>query len=438
MDFSKHNIISKIADSDDYFIVNLLSGHADILDAEEAQKFLSNSLEEKAEFIEKGYLVNPKEEEQVFRRKYLDFIDERDNDEVQLFFTPWYSCNFSCSYCFQDEYTNPNEHVSKEVVDAFFNYVDSKFAARKKYVTIFGGEPLLNNPQKKDSIRQFITEANRRSLDIAMVTNGYHIVEYIDILKNASIREIQVTLDGTEHVHDARRMLKGGKGSFNKIVEGIDLLLQHQIPVNLRMIVDKENIHDLPELARFAIEKGWIESPYFKTALGRNYELHHCQRNNQRLFSRIDMYKEIYQMVSKHPEILAFHKPLFSISKFLFENGELPNPLFDSCSGGKTEWAFDYSGKIYACTATVGNKGDELGTFYPTIELNNDMIQGWEDRDVLAIKECATCPVSLACGGGCAAIAKNRTGNLHAPDCRPVKELLELGISLYSTIDIHN
>ena len=149
------------------------------------------------------------------------------------------------------------------------------------------------------------------------------------------------------------------------------------------------------------------------------------------------MYKEIYEIVKTHPEVLEFHKPAFSIAKFIFENGELPNPLFDSCSGGKTEWAFDYSGRIYSCTATVGNQGDELGTFYPNVNLKEDLIEEWEERDVLAIEECTTCPVSLACGGGCAAIAKNRTGKIHSPDCRPVKSLLELGIGLYSEININ-
>ncbi len=148
------------------------------------------------------------------------------------------------------------------------------------------------------------------------------------------------------------------------------------------------------------------------------------------------MYKEIYHLVKKHPELLESHKPLFSISKLLFEHVELPNPLFDSCSGTKTEWAFDYPGKIYSCTATAGNSGAELGTFYPEIQLNYDFINEWQERDVLSITECKTCSVRLACGGGCAAIAKNRTGSITAPDCRPVKQLLEYGIGLYSEIDI--
>ena len=435
MEFSKHNILSKVVDSDNYFIVNPLSGNADILTPEEASQFTNGTLKEDQELIEKGYLVNPKDEDQLFKSKYLDFIDERDSDEVQLFFTPWYTCNFDCSYCFQDEYTNPNDNVKAEVIDAFFEYVDQRFANKQKYITIFGGEPLLNSPVKRESIKMVIADANKRNLDIAMVTNGYNIIDYIDILKTAHIREIQVTMDGTEQVHDLRRMLKGGKGSFNKIAEGIDLLLSNNIPVNLRMIVDKDNVQNLPALARFAIESGWTKSPHFKTALGRNYELHHCQTNNTRLFSRIEMYKEIYEIVKARPEVLEFHKPAFSIAKFIFENGELPNPLFDSCSGGKTEWAFDYSGRIYSCTATVGNQGDELGTFYPNVNLKEDLIEEWEERDVLAIEECTTCPVRLACGGGCAAIAKNRTGKIHSPDCRPIKGLLELGIGLYSEIN---
>ncbi len=436
MEFSKHNIFSKVANSDNFFIVNPLSGQADILDPHEAEAYKNKSPEYLDEFIEKGYIVDPKAEEQLFKRKYLDFLDERDEDEVQIFFTPWYACNFDCSYCFQDEYTNPNEGVKDEVIDAFFRYVDQKFADRRKYITIFGGEPLLNTPSKKKAIQQIIDGANQRNLDIAIVTNGYHLIEFIDLLKEASIREIQVTLDGIQQVHDARRMLRGGKGSFDRISTGIDLLLKNNIPVNLRMIIDKQNIDDLPAFARFAIDRGWTKSPYFKTALGRNYELHHCQTNNARLFSRIEMYKELYRIVKEYPEVLEFHKPAFSISKFIFENGELPSPLFDSCTGAKTEWAFDYTGKIYSCTATVGNEGDELGTFYPEVTLDEDLVEIWEDRDVLSIQECTDCPVRLACGGGCAAVAKNRTGKIQGPDCRPIEELLELGIGLYSEINI--
>lgn len=437
MIYSKHNIFSKIKESDNYFIVNLLNGSADILNPAEGsmvQDFL-NGKTIPAEFHEnltaQGYLVDAKEEEQLYRTKYLDFIDTRDDDEIQLFFVPNYSCNFACTYCYQDEYTTAKQGLTNEVIDAFFSYVNSEFAGRKKYLTVFGGEPLLNSPKQKEMIAYLLKLANDSSLEVCFVTNGYSLVDYVDILKTASIREIQVTLDGKGSVHDKRRFLKGGGATFDKIVEGIDTCLNNELPVNLRMVVDKENITGLPEMAQFAIDKGWTKSGFFKTQLGRNYELHHCQATSEKLFSRISLYETIYEQVKQHPYILEFYKPAYSISKFLSENGVLPDPLYDACPACKTEWAFDYTGHIFSCTATVGKEDESLGTFYPEVSRKEEMINAWENRDVTSIPECSTCSMQLACGGGCGSVAKNRTGSVCSTDCRPVKELLELGFSAY-------
>jgi len=437
MTYSTHNIFSRISGSDNYFIVNLLSGSADILNTGEGQ-MINDFLEGKEiapEFIEnlteQGYLIDKKEEDRIFRNKYLDFIDFRDDDEVQLFFVTNYSCNFACTYCYQDEYVNPDKDLTRDVVDAFFLYVNSEFSGRKKYLTVFGGEPLLNSPKQKDMIAYLLKKANDSSLEVCFVTNGYALEEYIDILKKSRIREIQVTLDGKGSVHDTRRFLIGGRATFDKIVKGIDACLRHKFPVNLRMVLDKENIDGLPEMAQFAIGKGWTGSEFFKTQLGRNYELHHCHATSGELFSRISLYETIYKLVKQHPYILEFYKPAYSISKFLAENGSLPDPLFDACPACKTEWAFDFTGHIFSCTATVGKADESLGTFYPEISRKAALINAWENRDVTAIAVCNTCNMQLACGGGCGSVAKNRTGNVCSSDCRPVKELLELGFSAY-------
>ena len=437
MIYSKHNIYSRITGSDNFFIVNLLSGSADILNPAEGKmvKDLIDGKEIAEEFRsnleEQGYLVDEKEEERLYRSKYLDFIDTRDEDEVQLFFVPNYSCNFACTYCYQDEYANTKQELTTAVIDAFFHYINHKFAGRKKYLTVFGGEPLLNSPKQKGLVVYLLKLANESNLEVCFVTNGYSLAEYVDLLKLAHIREIQVTLDGIGSVHDTRRFLKGGGATFEKIVQGIDACLQARLPVNLRMVIDKENINGLPEMAQFAIDKGWTKNEFFKTQLGRNYELHHCQVSSEKLFSRISLYETIYQQVKQYPHILEFYKPAFSISKFLSENGSLPDPLFDACPACKTEWAFDYTGQIYSCTATVGKTDESLGSFFPEVSRKDDMIASWENRDVTAIAECFTCSMQLACGGGCGSVAKNRTGNVCSTDCRPVKELLELGFGAY-------
>jgi uncharacterized protein len=438
MIYSKHNIFSGIHDSENFFIVNLLSGNADILNRHDAEKLtnLKNGIQvaDKA-FIEevtlKGYLVDEEEERKLYLRKYLDFIDERERDEIQIFFVTNYSCNFACSYCYQDQYENPAMGLNTEIIDAFLRYVQTEFAGRKKYITVFGGEPLLNNSKQKSLISYLFQKASDSGLEICVVTNGYHLEEYMDLFSMVKIREIQVTLDGTESIHDKRRFLKSGKGTYSKILRGIDACLHEKININLRMVIDRDNIEDLPELADVAIEKGWTQSPYFKTQIGRNYELHHCQSAPGKLFDRYTLYLTLYEIIKKHPHITGFYRPAYSITQFLSDNGRLPDPLFDSCPACKTEWAFDFTGNIYSCTATVGKTDESLGTFYPETVLNRDLISKWETRDVTAITECKSCNLRLACGGGCGSIAKNRSGKICTADCRPVKELLKLGFAAF-------
>jgi len=437
MIYSEQNIFSKVKDSENHFIVNLLTGNADILSPSEAEKLelIRNGGEADPEFTdeiaEKGYLTRSGTEKKLFRMQYFNAMDERDREEVQLFFILNYSCNFGCTYCYQDEYTNAGTAQGNELTDAFFKYLKTEFAARKKYITVFGGEPLLNSPNQRAQIAYLLQKANKAKLEVCFVTNGYTLEEYIDVLKTGKIREIQITIDGTASVHDNRRTLKGGGKTFDKIVKGVDACLENGLPVNLRMVIDKENIDNLPEFAQFAIDKGWTSHPLFKTQIGRNYELHHCQSTPDKLFSRISLYEKLFDLIKQYPHVQQFYKPAYSVSKYLSENGKLPEPLFDACPACKTEWAFDYSGKIYSCTATVGKEDEALGTFYPEINRNEKLISEWESRDVTTIPECKTCSVQLACGGGCGSVAKNKNGTICSPDCRPVKELLELGFSSY-------
>jgi uncharacterized protein len=432
MQFSKHNIFSKITDSDNYFIVNPLSGNADILTSEKAEEIKKGEYSDIEEYVEKGYLIDETEEQKIYKNAYLDFLDNRDDSEVQIFFVPWYTCNFRCTYCYQEGYSEKDEHLSAEVIDSFFRYIKTEFAGQKKYVTVFGGEPLLPGEKSKETIDYFIQKANENNLGLAFVTNGYSLSDYIDILKKGNIREIQITLDGPESIHNGRRPLAGGKPTFSNIISGIDKALEAGLPVNLRTVVDKENMNALVDLADFAIEKGWTANHLFKTQLGRNYELHFCQSDQNKLYDRVGLYKDLYQLITANPQIVEYHRPAYSISKFIFENGELPDPLFDSCPACKTEWAFDFTGRVYSCTATVGKSGESLGTYYPEKSRKTEVINQWESRDVTTIDKCRDCSLQLACGGGCASVAKNNNdGIIHSPDCRPVKELLEMGISLY-------
>ncbi len=446
---SKHNILTRLHNKDEWLLVNLLHQQADIIEADLADQIQNGEVlnagisgPEYIELKEKGYIIDDALEESKFRLAYGDFIRARDESEVQVFYVPGYSCNFACGYCYQEGYEHAAHPQQDGVIDAFFSYIDRSLAGRSWYLTIFGGEPLLPGPNQRRIVEKLIKGCNSKGVSLAVVTNGYYLKSYIDLLSTADIREIQVTLDGVGDVHNRRRPLKASvhgdrdPSSFEAVVAGIDAALDAGFVVNMRTVLDRDNLPALPDLADFAIRKGWTGRRNFKTQLGRNYELHSCQASQKRLYSRLEMYSDLFDLICEHPRVLEFHVPAYSISRFLFENGELPMPLFDSCPGTKIEWAFDSSGKVYACTATVGKSGQELGSFYPQQNLDTDAVELWEDRDVLSIDECRSCSLNLACGGGCAAIALNRNGGLNTPDCRPVDALMSLGVSLYASLDL--
>lgn len=428
---SRHNVLSRVRGRDEHFIVNLLGRTADLLDPSEAAA-LERGEAPGAEARARGYIVEPGAEAAAEAFAYAQFVSTRADDEVQLFFAPTYACNFGCTYCYQVEYTPGPAADDLAVIAAFYAYVDQTFAGRKKYVTLFGGEPLLDTPRQRSAIGALIDGAAARGLDVAVVTNGYQLTSYLDVLARAHLREIQITLDGTRDQHDNRRPLKGGGATFDRVVEGIDATLARGIPVNLRVVVDRDNLGELPALARFARDRGWTTNRLFKTQLGRNYELHVCQASQERLYSRLELGQALYDLVTTHPEVLELHRPAFSVARHLGERGELPEPLFDSCPACKTEWAFDTSGRIYPCTATVGKDGEDVGTFWPRVHLDADRAGAWQRRDVTTIPECRDCAVKLACGGGCGSVAKNKNGRVDTPDCRPVRELLELGLAVYT------
>jgi uncharacterized protein len=431
MRLSRHNILITSGNSGKSYLVNLLSGNADILDPSEAEQIKQGWIPQNPDFAEKGYAVEESEEISQYREAYRNFLEEREKDEIQLLFIPTYACNFSCSYCYQAGYNNRDDGLQEKVTEAFFTYVKTAFPNRRKTITLFGGEPLLTSQAHHRAIAFFTDRLVEEKIPLAIVTNGYHLAEYLDLLGKVQVKEIQVTLDGTAAVHDVRRRLKDGGPTFSKIINGIDKALEAGFSVNLRMVADRENISQLPELSKLAIQKGWTRNPLFKTQIGRNYELHYCQDVPGNLLSRVELWEQVYSMALQYPWIAEFHKPAFSVARFLSENGELPSPLFDSCTGCKTEWAFDYTGRIYSCTATAGKKEEALGTFYPEVSLEKDKVSEWEKRDVLSIPECRDCNLQLACGGGCASVAQNKTGRLNAPDCRPVKELMALGMEYY-------
>ena len=92
-------------------------------------------------------------------------------------------------------------------------------------LTFFGGEPLLNLPVDVRHGGARVARERRRAaceLDINIITNGLLLTpEVVDRLKPFGLNGVKITLDGDHDTHNRMRPLRGGQGTFDRIIENI-------------------------------------------------------------------------------------------------------------------------------------------------------------------------------------------------------------------------
>ena len=445
MQLSRHAILADVPGREEVLLVQPLSGQAALVPRASAEALralpagaLPDSLPPAA-LREAGFVVESAADDQALLDAALTtWRDEVALTQTQLIVVPSFGCNLACTYCYQELFSPSTAGlISAEAIDAFFAYVDAHHlgGSLKPYVTLFGGEPLRDTPAHRDRIGRFLAGASARGMKIAAVTNGHDLAALVPLLSTGTVKEVQVTLDGPRALHDARRPHKDGSGTFDRIVAGVEALVAAGVPVNLRVVADKENMPHLPELAAFAAARGWLDLPAgkFKTQIGRNYELFGCasRQDAGALFDRVELWAHYVELCEAHPVLRRFHAPRFHGLSHLAATGELPPANFDACPATKTEWAFSPDGGVFGCTATVGHPGHRLGTFFPEVSRDEAAVAKWSGRSTLTIPACQGCSLAPVCGGGCGAVAWNRTGTPLETDCRPVKELYGLGTRFY-------
>ncbi|MFZ3171801.1 MAG: radical SAM protein [Carboxydocellales bacterium] len=446
---AKNNIIVKIAPSDkdkddcNYAILNSISGSFDLMDENEYAMVnnLASASESNADFVayllERGYVyADHNAEKASIAKAQSGFVNEVNNTQVQLLLIPTYGCNLACNYCYQHGIAGKSSLIAEETVEAFFTYVHKNFFAsdkQKPFITLFGGEPLINSKAQREIITYIVDRCVAEDYELAVVTNGYDLIDYLDILKKAKIKELQVTLDGSRAVHDSRRAKANKAGSFDRITAGVDAAIRLKMPINLRSVVDLENITDLVNLANFLEEKGWLDLPpqLFKTQIGRNYELIDCYAKPQHLMTQLELWREYASLSKQYPVLTKFHRPDFKGIRQLVDTGEMYMATFDTCPACKTEWVFDLHGKIYGCTASCGREEYSLGTYWPEVNLNQKVVQTWRNRDITTIPKCQDCKYNVICGGGCGVVAYEQNKAILAPDCRPIQDLIDIGVNYY-------
>ena len=157
-------------------------------------------------------------------------------------------CNLACTYCFEKNflgYRRMTLEVARTAIDLLFDY---SAGAPGVHITHFGGEPLLNLPILKDATEYAEQRADElgKVVTFGMTSNGTLLTEKtVDYLADHRIK-VLLSLDGMRESNDRFRVDKKGRGTFEQVRRGLEILRKRQPYVGVKMTVMPENARRLP------------------------------------------------------------------------------------------------------------------------------------------------------------------------------------------------
>ncbi len=250
------------------------------------------------------------------------------------------NCNLNCKYC-REKRTNSLADIGIEKIkDIIDQFADIKV----KMVSISGGEPLLFKelPEVLDYLKNKVET-------IGITTNGTLISESnIEFIKEY-VDGVQVSIDGScPKIHDFYR----GKGTFQKMIRGINLLCENGIHVVPRFTVGHENKHDIENYVRLINSMG-IKSAYLRRTIP-------CGNSkNAKPLSSSELY-EIFKIAFETGHSLGMHIGSADyFSQLYFDPkerkkaernlSEKPNQILSGCSIGIEAFYLAQNGQVLFC-----------------------------------------------------------------------------------------
>lgn len=172
------------------------------------------------------------------------------NETLHLVLLPTEVCNFRCVYCYEDfRYKRMEPWVVRGA-----KALISRRAASLAQLTIswFGGEPLLAR-DVIDDVMGHVREISRLHPNLRIAsdatTNGYLLTPAVaDRLLDLGVTRYQISFDGPREWHDKKRVLAGGKGTFDWIWGNLLALrgMNRDFTVTIRVHVDRTNAEVIP------------------------------------------------------------------------------------------------------------------------------------------------------------------------------------------------
>lgn len=172
------------------------------------------------------------------------------NRALHLVLMPTEACNFRCVYCYEDfKY----KRMEPWVVQGVKNLIARRGPELESLaINWFGGEPLLAQDliQEVQAYTSLIAlKQPSLRLSAEMTTNGYLLPpQVLERLVGSGVRTYQISFDGPREFHDRKRVLHGGKGTFDVIWGNLlgARSSKGDFTITIRLHVDRSNRAAVP------------------------------------------------------------------------------------------------------------------------------------------------------------------------------------------------
>ena len=427
MFWSKYNILSKTAKYG-HLLFNTMSQIFIRIDENDIENwlFLKDHPDEYVNYaisedLLKWHIVVESQEDDL--NVYIaDVLKNKYNSsDVALTILPTRGCNFGCIYCYEQD--RPDINMSEETEVGIIRFLQDNPNMKRLHAVWYGGEPLINFPTIERLTKKFLEFGVEYSAK--MVSNGYLLnKEIADKIESLYIKNIQITLDGTENVHNQRRPLLGGQPTYHKIIENLQYLLQvnKTVTIDIRTNIDRRNTEDyhlfhdvfkklFPD-KRLNLYPGFVSDLLSTECVAPEYNI---SEGGYKAAFTIDL----------------FNRYGIEIKSFL------PKFMRHSCVASKYfAFVIGPEGEIYKCWRMVGNKDQEIGNVktgqFDMVKFSR-YITG---ADYIRDKRCLSCMFITLCGGGCPlSRMRNKYEGEHINHCCPEKthmaQLMEMRYEMY-------
>ena len=347
------------------------------------------------QFANSGFAV-PEDKDELLDTQKMYGQTRFSDGHLQLVVAPTLGCNFACDYCYQG-LNKKHDRMTDETRQKVIAFVDANYPNLKSLeIHWYGGEPLNDKASIYALSDLMIDYCAGRGLKFfaSMVTNGYQLTgDVAQELEQRGLKWAQVTIDGPKQIHDTRRILLSGSGTYDRIIANLkDVVARTDLKISLRCNVDNRNIDGIYQLVDDLYEQGFSDS------------------NVTIYFAPVQtMTKECLSINEFVEEKRSYAQKELALMRYSAERGllkfALPGVFNSICVGVKKNgWVIDPSGNFQKCFDTIQREDLKIGDLENTQDelADNPYLLMWRSWTPFQLPTCRSCKLLPSCGGSCA------------------------------------